>query len=337
MEARLAKQGRELALLRARLDRYEAALNGSNVTVFSQDDELRYLSISNPMLGMAADNIIGRTDAEILPEQGRSEVIALKQGVLFSGKAATREIAIGSDGAMRWFDLNVEPFRSESGEVVGLTCAAIDITRRKESDAHLRLLMRELTHRSKNLLAVIQAMARQTAKFADSTDGFLDQFNARLHALAASHDLLVAESWHGAALDELIRSQLSEPLRHPPSVVRLSGPPIVLKPEAAQSLGLALHELMENAEKHGALLAEEGRVDISWRRMPAAEGLGLELIWAESGGPPVKSPAQAGFGTMVIDHNLARSLEAQVSLAYETKGLCCRIVLPVNHLLVKRG
>ena len=105
--------------------------------------------------------------------------------------------------------MHIEPLRNEAGDIVGLTCASVDVTERKEGEAHLRLLMRELTHRSKNLLAVIQAMARQTARHAGSIDGFLNQFGARLQALAASHDLLVRESWHGASLRELIQSQLA--------------------------------------------------------------------------------------------------------------------------------
>ena len=122
--------------------------------------------------------------------------------------------------------------------------------------------MRELTHRSKNLLAVIQAMARQTARHAGSTDGFLNQFSARLQALAASHDLLVRESWHGASLRELIESQLAAYHRQRRRADRLDGDPVALKPEAAQNLGLALHELAVNAAKFGALsVPQRSRVD----------------------------------------------------------------------------
>ena len=110
-----------------------------------------------------------------------------------------------------------------TGGIVGLTCAAVDITDRKESEAHLRDLMRELTHRSKNLLAVIQAMARQTARHAGTIEAFLEQFSARLQALAASHDLLVQESWHGASLTELVRSQLGHYLDGDRARVRATG------------------------------------------------------------------------------------------------------------------
>src|SRR5215831_3621819 len=136
-------------------------------------------------------------------------MIALKRAVLASGEAKRAEVPLEDAPGIRWHDLHIEPLRNEAGEVVGLTCASVDVTERKEGEAHLRLLMRELTHRSKNLLAVIQAMARQTARHAGSIDGFLIQFSARLQALAASHDLLVRESWHGASLREIIQAQLA--------------------------------------------------------------------------------------------------------------------------------
>ena len=141
---------------------------------------------------------------------------------------------------------------------IGVTGAAVDITERKEGEAHLRLLMRELTHRSKNLLAVIQAMARQTAKHTGSIQTFVERFGARVQALARSHDLLVQESWHSASLNELVRSQLAYYLDREPDQVLIEGPDVRLKPEAAQSLGLALHELATNAAKHGAMSRSGG-------------------------------------------------------------------------------
>src|SRR5258708_2633083 len=246
-------QAWELNLLRARFARYETALRGSQVTVYTQDRNLRYTSISNPMLGRSIEDLLGRTDAEVLPSNGGAAVAAGKRGVLGSGEAKRAEVSFEDTPGVRWHDLHIEPLRNEAGEVVGLTCASVDVTERKEGEAHLRLLLRELTHRSKNLLAVIQAMARQTAHHAGSVEGFLTQFGARLQALAASHDLLVRESWYGASLNELIRSQLAGYLDRSAPQVSIEGPPIALKPEAAQNLGLALHELAVNAAKVGAL------------------------------------------------------------------------------------
>ena len=237
---------------------------------------------------------------------------------------------------MRWHDLHIEPLRNEAGEVLGLTCASVDVTERKEGEAHLRLLLRELTHRSKNLLAVIQAMARQTANHAGSTDAFLAQFGSRLQALAASHDLLVRESWYGASLGELIRSQLSNYLDSTAVQVRIEGPAIALKPEAAQNLGLALHELAINAAKFGALSVPAGRVSITWVKREATPDNAVELDWREELGPKVKARRKKGFGSMVIERNLARALDAEVNMDFNPDGLHCHIVLPASQILAAR-
>jgi PAS domain S-box-containing protein len=325
-------QARELNLLRARFARYEAALRGSHVTVYTQDRNLRYTSISNPMLGRSIDDILGRTDAEILPPDGAATLIAMKQDVLANGEAKRAEVSLDHSSGIRWHDLHIEPLRNDAGEVVGLTCASVDVTERKEGEAHLRLLLRELTHRSKNLLAVIQAMARQTARHTGSVEGFLGQFGARLQALAASHDLLVRESWYGASLTELVHSQLGGSAAQ----VSIEGPSIALKPEAAQNLGLALHELADNATKFGALSVPSGRVSITWSRREDGAGGSLELDWREKLGPKVKARRKKGFGSMVIERNLARALDADVRLEFDPHGLHCRIVIPASQILAAR-
>jgi two-component sensor histidine kinase len=194
-------------------------------------------------------------------------------------------------------------------------------------------LLRELTHRSKNLLAVIQAMARQTARHAGSVDGFLTQFGARLQALAASHDLLVRESWYGASLPELIRSLLTGYIDAEGKRISMTGPDVALKPEAAQNLGLALHELAENAAKYGALSVPGGHVSVSWSQRAPGDGEALELDWREQHGPKVKIRRKRGFGSMVIERNLARALDAEVNMAFDPDGLHCHVVIPSNQIL----
>jgi two-component sensor histidine kinase len=333
---RVATQAWELGLLRARFAGYDTALRGSQVTVYTQDRDLRYTSISNSMLGRSVEQILGCTDAEILPRDGAVAMMAVKREVLSTGEAKRAEILLEDARGIRWHDLHVEPLRNEANEIIGLTCASVDVTERKEGDAHLRLLLRELTHRSKNLLAVIQAMARQTANHAGSIDAFLAQFGSRLQALAASHDLLVRESWYGASLGELIRSQLSSYLDGAVVQVTIEGPAIALKPEAAQNLGLALHELAINAAKFGALSVPAGRVSVTWTRRESAAGNALELDWREKLGPKVKTRRKKGFGSMVIERNLARALDAEVNLDFDPDGLHCRIVIPASQILAAR-
>jgi PAS domain S-box-containing protein len=334
LEARLNAQGWELNLLRARFASYETALRGSQVTVYTQDRDLRYTSVSNPMLGRAIEDILGASDNDILPPDGRAAIIALKREALTSGLAKRAEVAVEDGPGLRWHDLHIEPLRNEAGDIVGLTCASVDVTERKENEAHLRLLMRELTHRSKNLLAVIQAMARQTARHAGSIDGFLSQFGARLQALAASHDLLVRESWHGASLNELIRSQLAAYFDSDGGRVVVEGPEVALKPEAAQNLGLALHELVDNAAKFGSLSVPEGRLSVVWDR--PGEGHAVALEWREQSGPRVKPRRKRGFGSLVIERNLVRAIDADVAVDFEPDGLRCRVVIPANQILAAR-
>ncbi|MCK9919108.1 PAS domain-containing protein [Microbacteriaceae bacterium K1510] len=327
-------QSRELSLLRARFARYEAVLRGSQVTVYTQDRDLRYTSISSSMLGRPVDDILGRTDEEILPPESRATITAAKREALTSGQSKQTEVVLEDEPGARWQDLHIEPLRNEQGEIMGLTCAAVDVTERKEAEAHLRLLLRELTHRSKNLLAVIQAMARQTARHAGSIDSFLNQFGARLQALAASHDLLVRESWYGASLNELVRSQLAAYVDTEDSQVDIEGPSVALKPEAAQNLGLALHELAVNAAKFGALSMPTGRITIRWGRQESGGSIALD--WHEQLGPKVKPRRKRGFGSMVIERNLARALDAEVTMDFDADGLHCHIVIPPSQLLAAR-
>jgi PAS domain S-box-containing protein len=311
--------------------RYEFALRGSNVAVFTQDTELRYTSVSKPLFGLEPHAMHGKTDAELLSGTSEAAIVALKSEVLQKGEPRDAELRIDNGDTVRWYDFHFEPMRDVSGGLIGLTGAAVDVTERKESEAHLRLLMRELAHRSKNLLAVIQAMARQTARHAGNIETFLERFSARVQALARSHDLLVQESWHGASLKELVRLQLAHYLDRESDQISIDGPDIRLKPEAAQSLGLALHELAANAAKHGALSRSRGHVAITWKPM-AGDG-GVELLWRESGGPKVGAPKRRGFGSIVIEHNLSRALDAQVSLDFVAEGLTCRVAVPQNQLV----
>ena len=336
LQEQVNAQAWELNQLRARFARYETALRGSQVTVYTQDRNLRYTSISNPMLGRAIEDILGRTDAEILSSDAGAAMIAIKREVLSSGEAKRVEVPLEDTPGIRWHDLHIEPLRSDAGDVVGLTCASVDVTERKEGEAHLRLLLRELTHRSKNLLAVIQAMARQTARHTGSVETFLTQFGARLQALAASHDLLIRESWYGASLGELVRSQLGVYLDGSAPQISIDGPAIAIKPEAAQSLGLALHELAVNAAKFGALSVPTGRVAITWSRLENVDGSAVELDWRERLGPKVKTRRRKGFGSIVIERNLARALDAKVDLEFDPDGLRCHIVIPGNQILALR-
>jgi PAS domain S-box-containing protein len=329
-----SEQRRLTEELKTAVERYGLALRESNVTVFTQDRDLRYTSISNPLAGLAIADIVGRTDETILAEDARSVVIAFKRRCLDDGRSGDEEVGIGFHGRpVRWYDMHIEPLRDVTGAVTGLIGAAVDITKRKNDEEHLRLLLRELTHRSKNLLAVIQAVARQTARHAASTEEFIAQFDARLQGLATSHDLLIEDGWHGASLEGLVRLQVQPFLEAGWAGFAIEGPTVLLKPDAAQAFGMALHELGTNARKFGALSTSDGRISIKWRRLPLPEGDGVAFEWIESGGPSISVPVVRRFGSMVIERNLAQAIGGKVRLAFSPAGVQCEIVIPAMHLV----
>jgi PAS domain S-box-containing protein len=316
------------------LQRYQLALRESKVTVFTQDKALRYTSISDPIAGLAVENIIGGTDEGIFDGESLDAAGALKRAVLETGTPKDTDVSIRvKAGDVHWYDLHVEPLRDVTGSVTGLIGAAIDVTARKEDEAHLRLLMRELTHRSKNLLAVIQAMARQTARHSNSIELFMEQFDARLQALAISHDVLIEEGWHGASLRELVGLQLEQLFGAALDQIVIEGPTVLLKPDAAQALGFAFHELAVNARKFGALSVPGGRVQITWRREAEAGGDRVELRWEESGGPEVSVPANRGFGSVIIERHLAHAINGEVQLSFPKQGVVCTVCIPPSQLV----
>ena len=157
------------------------------------------------------------------------------------------------DGSVIDVSLGISPIKDMDGKIVGASKIAHDITERKRAAEQLDVVMHELSHRTKNLLSVIQAMAQQTARHSPSIEDFLERLNTRIQGVAASQDLLVNQNWRGAPLEELVRQQLLPFVDANAGRVSASGPPVKINSDAAQTLGLALHELATNASKYGAL------------------------------------------------------------------------------------
>jgi PAS domain S-box-containing protein len=219
------------------------------------------------------------------------------------------------------FELNGERF---------FTGILRDITERKRWEEHQVLLMAEIDHRAKNLLAAIQAMVLLTKSSTPSVGDYADTLIGRLHAMARAHDLLARDKWQGARLCELIRGEFAAYVGSDSNAVEITGEDILLRPRAAQTLSLALHELTTNAAKYGALSQPGGRVAIvsSIERSPS--GQTLLLSWTESGGPEVAQPNRRGFGRVVIERSIAHDLAGSASLEFEREGIRCVIRVPLS-------
>jgi PAS domain S-box-containing protein len=210
-------------------------------------------------------------------------------------------------------------------------CVAQDVTDRKAYEDQILFLMHEVNHRAKNMLSLVQAVARQTA--AREPEDFIGRFNERIQALAASQDLLVRNEGHGVDVEDLARAQLAHFADLVGSRIATRGPKLHLNAAAAQAIGLALHELSTNAGKYGALSTEMGRVDISWGR----DNDIFTMSWIEREGPPVSAPKRHGFGTTVVERMAKKSVEAVVELDYAPSGLSWRLTCPAANALESWG
>ena len=202
------------------------------------------------------------------------------------------------------------------------------------SQDRVQFLMGEVNHRSKNLLALVEAIARQssgTSAAKSDPKEFMAQFSSRVRALAANQDLLVRNEWKGINLNELIRSQLAHFEGHIDERILLDGPAFQLNPSAAQTVGMAIHELATNAGKYGALSNGAGTVDINWSIKTSEKGQSrLILSWIETGGPPVQAPSEGGFGSQVLGVMAQQSLGATIETKFENSGFAWHLDCPTR-------
>ena len=228
------------------------------------------------------------------------------------------------DGTVRWLlGLgNIE--HAGDGSPLRMSGINIDITERKRHEEHIRLLMGEVNHRSKNMLTIVQAIAKRT--MATQPENFMERFGQRIQALVANQDLLVKNEWKAVSLGDLIGSQLAHFRDARDIRVALDGPPVIITASASQALGMALHELSTNAAKYGALSIKSGRVIISWSLLSDAAGTArFTLSWIESGGPLVAKPTRLGFGSTVIGSMIKMSLGCDAKIDFAPTGLIWRI------------
>jgi two-component system CheB/CheR fusion protein len=203
-----------------------------------------------------------------------------------------------------------------------------DVTANRASEERQRLLVRELTHRVRNILTVIQAVARYTLRSEVPREQLVERFEGRLMALANAHTLLVQSDWKGADLIDLARQQLKAYATDNPDRVRFKGDPILLPPDVATPFGLVLHELATNAAKHGSLSTNGGRVTANWSTNRRNNERFLTFEWKEEDGPAVQQPAAQGFGSTLIDTAIPG---AQINREFRPKGFVCRIQLPLSE------
>jgi PAS domain S-box-containing protein len=239
------------------------------------------------------------------------------------------------DGSMFWAAVFISPIRDQTGDVVQHFASVVDLTRHKQEEERLRLLLDELNHRTQNTLATVQAIAVQTLRGA-ADKGAVDALEGRILALSKAHGLLGRKLWEAVSLRDVI-DQILQPFGlNDRRVARFSveGDDVRLQPKAALTLAMVFHELATNAAKHGALSnGAAGKIDIAWQVEPTPKGDRMRLRWQESGGPPVTPPARKGFGSRLVEGGLGQDLNGEVRLDYEPAGVVCQIIMPVLRVV----
>jgi len=218
------------------------------------------------------------------------------------------------DGEQRWIALRANPIPSDSGHVIGFVGTANDVTDQKRGLSRTDALLREVSHRSKNMLALILAMARLTARDAVDVKSHLKEFALRVAGLSASQDLIVAADWQSVDLTRLASAEIEAVMRSDASRVKISGPPVLVTPEAAQTLGMILTELALNATAHGALSVASGEVVLSWAFPNAST---IRISWQEIGGPAYDADRSKGYGLSVIERFSSQGLKLDSRVVWD--------------------
>jgi PAS domain S-box-containing protein len=230
------------------------------------------------------------------------------------------------NGEVRWCYGAGIILRDATGKAVRVNGVTVDITDRKRAEERQVLLAREVDHRAKNTLAVVLSMLRLTR--APTTKDFIAAVEGRVHALAATHNLLSATRWEGADLGKIVEEEMAPYHANHRQRVITRGPAVVLLPATAQAMALALHELATNAAKYGALSTEAGTLSVTWR----AEGEALVLDWTETGGPSTAEPARLGFGLTIVRSSIEAQFRGGVSYDWRREGLRCTLSIPAAQI-----
>lgn len=273
------------------------------------------------LFGYFAEEIIGKPVTVLIPEDRLDEEIGILDRIRRGERVDHFEtIRRRKDGSLVNISLTVSPMTDEFGRIVGASKIARDITEQKRREEQITLLAREADHRTKNLLALAQATVHLAQ--GETPAALKAAIEGRLQALATAHTLLAQTRWAGADLHKIVTEELSPYRKSGVRRAEADGPTLLLAPDQAQALAMALHELVTNAVKYGALSSPGGRVKVEWRVNP---GRRLVLRWRETGGPAVKPPERQGFGTRVMERMICGQLNGEVDFDWRPEGMACEI------------
>jgi PAS domain S-box-containing protein len=324
--------------LRESEERFRSSLLQSPLPILLFDDREHILVASQSWLeqsGYLSEELRRLEDwtTRAYGEHSGEVLERIRQVIIMSTEPQVRSAELmvrTKDGRERLWSFISSPLAVQHGGPRLFICVAEDVTDQKAHQEQIHLLMREINHRAKNMLSLVQAIARQTA--APEPEDFIEHFTERIQALAANQDLLVRNEWQGVDVEDLVRAQLAYFADLVESRITVRGPPARLNAAATQAIGLTIHELSTNAGKYGALSVDIGRVDVRWR----LDGDVFAMSWTEFNGPPVSPPERCGFGSTVITSMVQQTVNGEVQLDYVPSGVVWNLTCPAAKAL-ERG
>lgn len=299
-----------------------------------ETDEVRWDSTMFDLYGMqpTPKGVVQYADyiASLHPEDAAAQDQILRETVSNCSESA-RDFRIrrGDDGSVRHLRAVEVARAGADGKTEWVVGTNLDITDQVNRERHVQLLLGEVNHRAKNLLAVVLSVAKRT--MGTNHEDFMTNFAARIQSLAAGQDLLVEKQWRGVELHALIRAQLSHYKDLIGHRITVTGDDIALSSSAVQAIGMTIHELVTNAGKYGALSNDRGRIALNWHAKGAAADR-FVMTWQETGGPPVQPPARRGFGSIVTGDMVRMSLDAEVESDFAPSGFRWKLTCSVNNI-----
>jgi PAS domain S-box-containing protein len=320
-----SEQRRSIALAAGQMGSWEwDPVNGDFVW---DDGQYRIFGVDPATFKVTVDNV----RSLIHPEDWKHLQNAIKPPAPDAPSFQAEFRVCRPNGQLRWCIGTAVASVDATDHVVRISGVTVDITDRKEAEERQALLAREVDHRARNALALVQSIVRLTR--CDNIKSYIGAIDGRIAALSRAHTLLAQSRWQGAELARLVEEELAPYRRVDGESIAVSGPDISLEPRTAQTLALALHELSTNAAKYGALSVMSGHVRLTWELHPER----LVLHWVESDGPPARQPASPGFGIRVIGASIERQLDGEAKFDWRPEGLHCILSIPRSDKITPLG
>ncbi|WP_244598680.1 sensor histidine kinase [Rhizobium tubonense] len=316
----------------------ERALSSAGVSLMFQDSTLAIRYAENLPDHLQPSLILGADDVQLLGEKDGSYILRLKQEVLKTGKSSSAEVEFSTVDGVKIYEINVQ--RTGDGSGYGLLSVISEVTESRHREKVLKSLLRELSHRSKNLLAIIQGIATQTARNTLSLDNFIIKFRGRLQSLSNSQDLITDSSWRGAYLFDLAEKQFAPYWPDSAVPMPIFGINAHLTPNAAVHLGLALHELIVNSASHGAIAAGATTITLNCREAELDGRKAIEVAWSEQIFTPATATAaefeENSFSKTVLERVVPTSMSGRAQFSIDTSHIDYKIIIPETEYEILR-